>query len=382
MMSIKSFVFLLIFFLFNGIFSIYASDPGPSDDGGLPAKISLYLYPRTVDDVVGFNFEPLGASTSNPVELIYWTVGFKRTTDGTVEAYPKSHNPDQTGDPTNEIVREMFRKFPVEMGYHHTWLLDTCLRKHAGLVDEGTKRLLTSFNEGQRERVVGDIVEIFRTLVREEEHIKPHSVSINIEPICQSDGTDSLLRFHTDLVTEISSGLGGIPVSVHMSCSKIHDWLTDVSGRTAGSPAERAYDEFRGLESAIRGHTQSYLIIDAYCHGNSCEDQSESACLSCVSNHFTSCRKLQAIFATFTRMEIPFKTALAISGYSSGGITPSGWSIENFRQSLLRIKTEGIGIELTSPHLRGLALYGVGGEGITGDLSSILDALRCEEFMR
>jgi len=394
-MFIKPFVFLLTFFLSNGMDSLCASAAAPDrlDDRSLPARMSVYLYPRTVADIAEFDLSPLNASPSAPVELIYWAVGFKRESDGTVRAYQKSHNPAQDREPfdiTARIIHAMFERFSEANGYRHTWLLDTCLKKHAGLMDEGTERLLPSFNEGQRGPLVIDIISTFRALSEETKHT-PHSVSVDIEPICQPDGSDSLFGFHAELVAAITDRLR-VPVSVHMSCSKIHDWLIDASKRTAGSPAEGAFVEFGRLVGAIRMHHQSYLIVDAYCHGDSCEHQSKGACWtrdgstessdSCQWQHFTSCKKLQTIFSTFTGMKIPFKTALSISGSSSGGITPAGWNIGNFGRSLERIRSEGRGIDLRSPYLRGIALYGVGGERRkTGNLGNVLGALIDKGFI-
>jgi hypothetical protein len=214
----------------------------------------------------------------------------------------------------------MFKRFPEANGYRHTWLLDTCLKKHAKLVDEGTKRLLPSFDERQRGPLVTDILNTFGALVGETGH-SPHSVSVDIEPICQSDGSDSLLGFHAELVSAITDRLR-VPVSVYMSCSKIHGWLIDAAKRTAGSPAEGAFGEFGRLVDAIRVHPQSYLIIDAYCHGNSCVHQSKGACWtrdgstespeSCQWQHFTSCKKLQNIFRVFTGMGVPWKAVLLV----------------------------------------------------------------------
>jgi len=372
-MFIKSFVVLLFFFLASGTDLLCASTTADRlDDRNLSARMSVYLYPRTVADIEEFDLSLLGAGDSAPVELIYWAVGFKRESDGTVKAYQKSHNPDQDNEPFDtpaNIILKMFERFPEARGYHHTWLLDTCLNKHARLMDE--MRLLESFNEEQRRLLVRDVVNTFGVLAEETEH-RPRAISVDIEPICQPDGSDSLLGFHSDLVTAINNELS-IPVSVHMSCSKIHDWLIDPSRNT------NAYHEFTRLVDAIRMHPQSYLIIDAYCHGNSCEHQLNGACVSCQDDHFTSLHKLQAIFRIFTDMEIPFKTVLSISGSSSGGRTLTGWCLENFRQSLARIKS---GVDLTSPYLRGFAFYGVGSERrITGDLGSVLGALIDEGFV-
>ena len=396
-MFINPFVLLLTFFLSNGMDSLCASAASPDrldDRGSSSARMSVYLYPRTVTDIAGFDLSPLNANPSSPVELIYWAVGFKREDDETVRAYPKSHNPAQDREPfdtTVHIIHAMFKRFPEANGYRHTWLLDTCLKKHAKLVDEGTKRLLPSFDERQRGPLVTDILNTFGALVGETGH-SPHSVSVDIEPICQSDGSDSLLGFHAELVSAITDRLR-VPVSVYMSCSKIHGWLIDAAKRTAGSPAEGAFGEFGRLVDAIRVHPQSYLIIDAYCHGNSCVHQSKGACWtrdgstespeSCQWQHFTSCKKLQNIFRVFTGMGVPFKTALSISGSSSGGITPTGWNRENFGRSLARIRSEGQGIDLRSPYLRGVALFGVGRERrTTGDLGSVLGALIAERFIR
>jgi len=380
---IKYFVLLLnlsFFSCFVDPFCTSAAATNNVDDRMSPARMSVYLYPRTVADVRKLDFSVLKPTQTAPVELIYWAVGFKRERDGTVKAHPKSHNPGQTGDQTHEIIKEIFKNFPEENGYLHTWLVDTCLQKHAGLVDEVTERLLPSFNEGQRGPLVRDIIITLGELVEKTGH-RLRAISVDIEPICKPDGSDSLLGFHADLVSAINGSLR-VPVSVHMSCSKIHEWLTiDPSSIIAGSPAERALGEFGRLVDAVRTHRQSYLIVDAYCHGNSCEHQPADACSeidgreerSCQWQHFTNCKKLQAIFTSFTGMRIPFKTVLAISGSSSGGITPTGWNIGNFRRSLERIRSEGPGIDLKSPYLRGFALYGV--DNIDEEKTSLQDVV-------
>ena len=68
-MFINPFVLLLTFFLSNGMDSLCASAASPDrldDRGSSSARMSVYLYPRTVTDIAGFDLSPLNANPSSP----------------------------------------------------------------------------------------------------------------------------------------------------------------------------------------------------------------------------------------------------------------------------------------------------------------------------
>jgi hypothetical protein len=362
--SIKLSFFL--FFCSTGFLSILQA-------AGLEEQIlprSVFLYPKNPAQVDNYNFDALG----HPLELIYWTVGFRAAKESLI-AYPKSCNPQHSPQPQDPLastianIHRLLERFSPTAGYKHTWMIDTCLKKHAGLEAYIENRNLASLFASVDPELINNIMQEFNNLIQDS-GFRPQAIAIDIEPICHHTGANSLLGFHADLVTRINYELG-LSVAVHLSCSKIHDWFFAES-----TPQnEGAKGEFARLCTVIRDELPgNHFLIDAFCHGGGCEHKAKGGpCTtrndreedSCEWQHFTSQKKLRKISEYLEGEHIPFKVEISISGASSGGIVPDGWSIKNFEKAIKKIRE-------VIPGEHGMALFGVGGEvGRTGDLAQI-----------
>lgn len=358
---------LLSFFWSLGLVSILQS--AEVEDGILSR--SVFLYPRNADQINGYDLEALG----KPLELIYWAIGF-RCNGEQVLVYPKSCNPQDIPQPESLLInavtniRRLFERFPHSEGYRHTWMIDTCLVNHAELIKEGN--LDPRFRD-LSPKLINDVIHQINILIQSS-GCSPQAIALDIEPICDYTGANSLLGFHADLVARINAQLSlPLPVAVHLSCSKICDWLCVVP-----TSNEFAKNEFLQLREVIERFPGNHFLIDAFCHGGSCEHQATGGpCTtingreeeSCEWQHFTSQKKLGIVSQYFKENNVPFKLEISISGSSSGGIVPEGWSIENFIKSISRIR------KVITPSY-GVALFGVGGEpGRTGNLQQIANAL-------
>jgi hypothetical protein len=330
---------------------------------------SVFLYPRNTDQINGYDLEALG----KPLELIYWAIGF-RCNGEQILAYPKSCNPQDIPQPESLLInavtniRRLFERFPHSEGYRHTWMIDTCLVNHADLIKEGN---LDPRFRNLSPKLINDIIQEINIIIQSSGYT-PQAIAIDIEPICDHTGANSLLGFHADLVARINAELS-LSVAVHLSCSKICDCQF-----TEPTSNELAKNEFLQLREVIISFPGNHFLIDAFCHGGSCEHQATGGpCTtingreeeSCEWQHFTSQKKLGIVSQYFKENNIPFKLEISISGSSSGGIVPEGWSIENFIKSISRIR------KVITPSY-GVALFGVGGEpGRTGNLQQIGNAL-------